>query len=215
MPECEHPECKRVEKLRRGLCGLHYMRTYRSESFAPLPPRSLDERLWKKVDQDGPTPSHVPELGPCWLWTGTLTKQGVDGYAQVWADGRMRLVHKYLWERQNGEVPANMRLDHICHTKTCVRLTHLRLLTNKQNRENRTRTQVNNTSGEPGVTRDKRTGKWVARAKAGGKTYSAGYHDNLSDAIAAARAKRLEIFTHNDLDHRPAPDARQDTTTHV
>jgi len=26
------------------------------------------ERFWSKVNKNGPTPPHCPELGPCWVW---------------------------------------------------------------------------------------------------------------------------------------------------
>jgi hypothetical protein len=37
---------------------------------------SAEERFWPKVNKDGPIPSHVPELGACWLWTGAHLPDG-------------------------------------------------------------------------------------------------------------------------------------------
>lgn len=179
------------------------MREYRKGTLTPLPQPSLIERLWAKIDKRGPIPEHAPHLGRCWVWTGGKTEAGPDAYGQVWVDGGMRLVHKLLWELRNGPVPDGLMLDHVCHTKLCVRPSHLRTLTNKQNRENRTHTQANNTSGEPGVTQDKRTGKWVARVRTNGRTHYAGRHTTKQDAIDAVREKRRQLFTHNDLDRIP------------
>lgn len=64
------------------------------------------------------------------------------GYAQVgWReDGKshMRLVHRLAWEHANGPIPDGMTVDHLCHNRRCLRIDHLRLLTNLDNaRRNR------------------------------------------------------------------------------
>lgn len=43
-------------------------------------------------------------------------------------------------------------------------------------------------------------GKWEAHAGHKGKKYVAGYFANVDDAAEAARLKRIELHTHNDLD---------------
>src|SRR5688572_13460471 len=49
------------------------------------------ERFWSRVDKCGPTPSHAPELGACWLWTGLKIR---TGYGHVRFDRRMELTHR-------------------------------------------------------------------------------------------------------------------------
>ena len=44
---------------------------------------SAEERFWAKVNKNGPVPEKNPELGPCWLYTGTIKKSGHHrGYGQ-------------------------------------------------------------------------------------------------------------------------------------
>ena len=40
----------------------------------------IKERIWTKVDKNGPIPSHKPELGPCYMWLGGKTEKG---YAKI------------------------------------------------------------------------------------------------------------------------------------
>jgi hypothetical protein len=59
------------------------------------------------------------------------------GYAQIgWTENRktqMRLVHRVAWEAAHGPIPADMTVDHLCHNRKCLRLSHLRLLSNVDN----------------------------------------------------------------------------------
>jgi hypothetical protein len=48
-------------------------------------PDSRLERFLRKVDVDGPLPPLHPELGPCWLWTGTMHNLGYGRYAGEYA----------------------------------------------------------------------------------------------------------------------------------
>lgn len=38
--------------------------------------RTLEDRLWAKVNKSGPVPLHRPALGPCWLWQGSVDGSG-------------------------------------------------------------------------------------------------------------------------------------------
>jgi hypothetical protein len=62
---------------------------------------------------------------------------GSHGYAQVgWVEGgitRMALCHRVAWQSVNGEIPEKMTVDHVCKTRRCVEVTHLRLLSNFEN----------------------------------------------------------------------------------
>ena len=78
----------------------------------------VQERFWNKVNKDGPTPDHRPELGPCWLWTGSKTR---DGYGQISVDGETTCAHRISWILQNGEIPDGKSVLHECDNPTCVR----------------------------------------------------------------------------------------------
>lgn len=61
------------------------------------------------------------------------------GYGQIWVEGRVRQVHKLIWERYNGEVPAGLKVLHVveCHNRACSEITHLYLGTDKDNASDR------------------------------------------------------------------------------
>jgi hypothetical protein len=91
--------------------------------------RSLEERFWSRVDKDGPVPEHCPELGPCWIWTGTID----DGYGMIRANGRSQPAHRVGYELQQGPIPTGLRVLHRCDNPPCVRGNHLRTGTQKEN----------------------------------------------------------------------------------
>jgi len=73
-------------------------------------------------------------------------------------------------------------------------------VTNKQNHEHYRGPQRGNPSGLRGVSWDKRRRKWRAEVGHNGQCYHVGRFESLDDAEAAVIAKRIELFTHNDLD---------------
>jgi hypothetical protein len=104
-----------------------------------------------------------------------------------------------------GPIPEGLYLDHICHNPPCVNPDHLRPVTQKQNMENHSGPQKNNTSsGVRGVTWFKRDKNWKAQIGHHGKNFHIGYYSTIAEAEAAVIAKRLELFTHNDVDRRAA-----------
>lgn len=104
------------------------------------PKAALAERFWKKVNESGPIPSHRPELGNCWTWTGSMsTARSGDGYGNIKvgsnALGTARAVraHRVAWELEHGEIPDGMWTLHKCDNPKCVRHEHLFLGTNTDN----------------------------------------------------------------------------------
>lgn len=124
---------------------------------------------------------------------GTFHITGADGY-------RHHPAHRVSFEAVNGPVPNGLFLDHVCHNRACVNPSHLRVVTNKQNQENRGGLQSNNTSGVRGVTWMKRTHRWRVMVGHNAKQHNGGVFASLEDAKARAKALRLELFTHNDAD---------------
>lgn len=92
-----------------------------------------------------------------------------------------------------------MQVDHICHNHACVNLSHLRLVTNKQNSEHRAGPYSNSTTGVRGITRN--GAKWRARVGHNYRKHFVGDFDSLEEAEAAVISKRNELFTHN-IEHR-------------
>jgi hypothetical protein len=50
----------------------------------------------------------------CWYWTGHITE---DGYGTFYADGRSQLAHRVSYEHFVDVIPADLELDHLCHTR--------------------------------------------------------------------------------------------------
>lgn len=87
--------------------------------------RSIASRFWRKVDKNGPVPSHAIALGPCWLWTGGKDPKG---YGQLRANGkrgRLLKAHRVSWSMHNGRLTDWMLVLHRCDNPSCVRPDHL------------------------------------------------------------------------------------------
>jgi hypothetical protein len=83
------------------------------------------ERFWSKVNQDGPIPTHCPELGPCWIWTASRVPAG---YGQFYFNHRPRGAHIFAYLLTYGDLPPDM--PHVLHqcdgaAVGCVRPSHL------------------------------------------------------------------------------------------
>lgn len=105
------------------------------ECFCKGNSRPEADRFWEKVNKDGPTPAHRPELGPCWLWTAG-GKGGQWDYGIL--GGHLRgmtpkLAHRVSWELHHGPIPEGGNVLHHCDTPRCVRPGHLFLGTLSDN----------------------------------------------------------------------------------
>lgn len=62
---------------------------------------------------------------------------GSHGYAQIgWYDGTRTintLAHRVAWIANNGPIPEDMTIDHLCRNRKCVNVEHMRLLNNYEN----------------------------------------------------------------------------------
>jgi hypothetical protein len=70
-------------------------------------------RFMAKVDMNGPVPEHDPALGPCWIWTGSITDNGY-GLFRVGPD-RIEFAHRWIYAEVVGEIPEGWHVDHLCH----------------------------------------------------------------------------------------------------
>lgn len=87
-----------------------------------------------KVNKNGPIPKHVPHLGTCWMWIGSVA---TDGYGKLKSKIGNRLVneraHRVSWEIHEGKIPKGLWVLHKCDTLLCVRRSHLFLGNGKDN----------------------------------------------------------------------------------
>ena len=95
------------------------------------------ERFWKKVNKNGPTPEHRPELGPCWPWMGNRSWDGYPRFCLAWDKDTDKDInvyaHRWLWLHEGRTIPPKYDLDHLCRNRRCVNLEHLEPVTRRVN----------------------------------------------------------------------------------
>lgn len=77
--------------------------------------------FWSRVNKCGPINHLRPELGPCWLWTGS---KATAGYGTMLVDGRAKRAHVLSWMLAHGSMPER-QINHRCLTRSCVNPEHL------------------------------------------------------------------------------------------
>jgi len=171
--------------------------THESEQWRNLP--NVEERFWAKVDK----------TEGCWLWKLSPSSRGYGffHYTAVKNHHKNALAHRVAYSLTHGPITPDQILDHLCFNRRCVRPSHLRIVTAKQNREHLAGAQANNQCGVRGVYFEKgayRRKPWRARVMHNKKFVEAGQFATLEEATEAVRLKRLELFTHSDADELQA-----------
>lgn len=152
--------------------------------------KTEQERFWAKVNKtDG-----------CWIWTAAQ-RNGYGIFSTAHSPSQPRIMvsaHRYTFEMENGPIPEGLVVDHLCHTPACVRPSHLRVATHKENLEHRAGPNKGNPSGALGVARS--GNRWSAGVTHLGQYLHAGNYDTVHEAELAVRKLRLSVFTHNEAD---------------
>lgn len=194
LPVCRIAGCTTPSRLTRGMCRNHYqhwrMRRLECPGAGERPHKPvlpLPDRFWSSVNK----------TESCWLWSGTVCK---DGYGELSIGGKRTRAHRYSWQLRFGQIPDGIEIDHQCRVRSCVNPDHLRLATRKQNSENRPVFR-NNTSGYRGVSWVKDSKKWKATVVHFGKSHYLGLFDSAAEAGAAAAAMRMKLFSHSQADY--------------
>lgn len=106
-----------------------------------------------------------------------------DGYYSINIDGKNFLIHRLLYAKyHNIKIPDNLVIDHINRIKTDNRIENLRLVSNTQNQQNRTK-RIDNTSGHKNIFWDKYNKKWKVQIVVDCKKIHYGRFINIEDAI--------------------------------
>ena len=151
----------------------------------------IEERFWSKVNKSE----------GCWNWLGKPMSTGYGKFETCTNYvAKHYLAHRYIFTIMGIEIPEGKFVDHICHNKMCVKPDHLRFVTNKENHEHLLGPYSTTTSGVRGVSWNTERQKWRAQVYHHGKCHFLGLFGSVEDAANAAHLKRLELFTHNDLD---------------
>jgi hypothetical protein len=66
----------------------------------------------------------------CYLWQAPLDK---DGYGSFYFKKKNRRAHRVAYFMAVGPIPNGMFVDHICRHRNCVKPSHLRLVTPREN----------------------------------------------------------------------------------
>lgn len=99
-------------------------------------PKLLADRFWSKVDKNGPTPAHCPEIGPCWLWTGSKSGNGYGKIGSGGHAGKTLDAHRVSFFLHHGRWPEPEAL-HASDNKQCVRPEHISEGTRLENARDR------------------------------------------------------------------------------
>lgn len=102
------------------LSGVDLMRMA-TKFLTEHPGQEVMDRFWSKVDR---------QTEGCWKWKGSINGYG---YGLFCFRGTSWIASRFVWQALNGPAPADMVVDHICNTRSCVRPDHLRILTDKAN----------------------------------------------------------------------------------
>jgi hypothetical protein len=152
---------------------------------------TAEQHFWSKVDTSG----------ECWLWTASMSR----GYGQATPIPGIgytgRRAHRIAWALLVGPLPeGKTQLDHRATCpKHCVNPAHLRPVTAQENNENLVGAYRNSSTGVRGVYPTP-AGKYRVGVTHHGVVLWFGTYDTIEEAAEVARQKRIELFTHNDLD---------------
>lgn len=86
-----------------------------------------------------------------------------------------------------------VHVDHIHHDTLDNRKSELRKVTPAENAQNR-KVRTDSSTGFPGVTWHKATGKWYARIGKDGKRIDLGCYSDIEEAIQARKDAEKEYF---------------------
>lgn len=119
------------------------------------------------------------------------------GYMHLKVNGVNKTSHRAMWEHVNGPVPDGYEIDHINGIRNDNRIVNLRLVSHKENMENRQRPRADNVSGMKGAQWKERDKKFHSVIGHNGRKISLGYYISAEDAHDAYTKAAAHFHTHN------------------
>lgn len=126
--------------------------------------------------------------GDCLIWTKALTPKG---YGRIMVDGVRHAAHRFAWAVAHGPIPGGMQVDHICHNRACVEISHLRLATHSENGWNRRGAHPTSSLGLRGIR--KVFNRYEVRATRDGVTHRR-TASSLEEAMGVGEAMRANLY---------------------
>ena len=121
-----------------------------------------------------------------------------DGYRRVTTGRRSYLVHRLIWMLVYGAWPTNT-IDHINGDKLDNRITNLRDVTRKTNKENMRKPRKDNTVGVLGVHWHKYMKKFQASIRTNGERIHLGTYNTSEEAHQAYLTAKRQLHAGNTL----------------
>jgi hypothetical protein len=131
-----------------------------------------------------------------------ITSTNLHGYHTVGIRGKVHLVHRLVWLYMTGNEPDG-QIDHIDGNKQNNRWSNLRVVSSVDNSRNRG-VRKDNVSGATGVTRIKRSGKYVARIGSGQTYRHLGTFDTFDEALLVRKNAESIHGYHPNHGERPS-----------
>ena len=135
---------------------------------------------------------HVAKDASCWNWTGHRTTKG---YGQFNVGGVPDYAHRVSVRLDGRTIPDGMQVDHLCRNTSCVRPSHLDVVSHAENTRRRDVRRTGR-SGVPGITWHEGRQRWRVYIESGQSRRRIGEFRDLTDAIEAQEEARADRRPH-------------------
>lgn len=119
----------------------------------------------------------------------------VKGYVVISIDTQIYRAHRLAWLYMTGKWPAHT-VDHRDTDKSNNKWSNLREATGLEQMQNLP-LMVTNTSGYPGVSYNKQTGRFTAKISVNNKRHHLGYFDTPEEAFEAYQKAKSQLHMFN------------------
>lgn len=125
--QCKIEDCSKPNN-NAGMCWMHYHRVRRHGD-----PHHIGRVVYGPARER--FDAKVQPQGECLVWTASINKSGYGSFGV--SPSETVLAHRWAYAQEHGPIPERnaegkrLTLDHLCRTRTCVRVDHLELVTDQ------------------------------------------------------------------------------------